>query len=230
LENSARPAADKFLVALKMRGPQTVAELGCATGVCGEAARQQLVRLAAEGLVVATSQPRGVGRPAQVWALTPAADAKFPDGHAELAATLIRLVRTQLGDAALERLFEARAAESRTAYAATLAGAADLAEKVARLAEVRTREGHMAEWWPDGDGYLLLENHCPIPAAVTSCGAFCRAELDTFRAVLGPDVDVEWTEHIVQGDRRCAYRITPRQPATNAARPVPGGRKPQRRG
>ena len=65
LENSVRPAADRFLVLLKTRGPQTAAELGKATGVTGEAVRQQLVRLAADGLVVATAEPRGVGRPAQ---------------------------------------------------------------------------------------------------------------------------------------------------------------------
>ena len=47
----------------------------------------------------------------------------------------------------------------------------------------------------------------PICVAATACQGFCRAELDTFREVLGPDVSVEREEHIVQGDRRCAYRI-----------------------
>src|SRR5947209_19592883 len=104
LENSVRPAADRFLVLLKTRGPQTVADLGKATGVTGEAARQQLVRLAADGLVGATAEPRGVGRPAQVWALTDAGHARFPDGHAELTARLLRSIRTQPGEARRDRL------------------------------------------------------------------------------------------------------------------------------
>ena len=124
LENSVRPAADRFLVLLKTRGPQTAAALGKATGVTGEAARQQLVRLAAEGLVVATAQPRGVGRPAQVWGLTEAGNARFPDAHAELTAQLIGAIRAQLGEAVLDRLIESRAAESKAAYAAALEGAA----------------------------------------------------------------------------------------------------------
>src|SRR3989442_8379908 len=103
LDNSVRPAADRFLVFLKTRGPQTAADLGKATGVTGEAARQQLVRLAADGLVVATTEPRGVGRPAQVWGLTDAGNARFPDAHAELTAHLIRSIRTQLGEAPLDR-------------------------------------------------------------------------------------------------------------------------------
>ena len=84
---------------------------------------------------------------------------------------------------------------------------ADLGERVARLAEARTREGYMAESRAEGEGYLLVENHCPICVAATVCQGFCRAELDTFRQVLGPDALVERTEHIVNGDRRCAYRI-----------------------
>jgi predicted ArsR family transcriptional regulator len=208
LENFVRPAADRFLVLLKTRGPQTAADLGKATGVTAEAARQQLVRLAADGLVVATAEPRGVGRPAQVWGLTEAGNARFPDAHAEVTAQLIGAIRTQLGEDVLDRLIESRAAESKAAYAAALAGADDLGERVARLAEARTREGYMAESRAEGNGYLLVENHCPICVAAKACQGFCRAELDTFRAVLGPGASVERTEHIVQGDRRCAYRVS----------------------
>ena len=209
LENSPRTAAERFLWALKMGGPQTASDLGCATGVCGEAARQQLIRLASDGLVAATAEPRGVGRPAQVWSLTPAGNRRFPDAHADLAAQLIRSIRTQLGEEVLDRLIEDRAAGSKAAYAKALEGAADLGEKVARLAEARTREGYMATHQPEGEGYLLVENHCPICVAATACQAFCRSELETFRKVLGPEATVERTEHIVNGDRRCAYRITP---------------------
>ena len=194
-----------------MRGPQTAADLGKATGVTGEAARQQLVRLAADGLIVPTSEPRGVGRPAQVWGLTEAGNARFPDAHAELTAQLIQSIRTQVGDAVLDRLIDSRSAESKAAYATALEGASDLGERVSRLAEARAREGYMAESWADGDRFVLVENHCPICVAAAACQGFCRAELDTFREVLGPDVSVERIEHITAGDRRCVYHITPRR-------------------
>lgn len=54
---------------------------------------------------------------------------------------------------------------------------------------------------------MLVENHCPICAAATACAGFCRSELETFRAVLS--AEVERSEHILAGARRCAYRITP---------------------
>ena len=66
----------------------------------------------------------------------------------------------------------------------------------------------MAEWREQEDGsLLLLENHCPICAAATACQGFCRAELEVFRAVLGPDALVTRQEHIVSGGRRCSYAI-----------------------
>lgn len=57
--------------------------------------------------------------------------------------------------------------------------------------------------------FLLVENHCPICAAATACKGFCATELDLFRAVFGPRVEVARVEHIVSGARRCAYRVQP---------------------
>jgi predicted ArsR family transcriptional regulator len=209
LPPAPRPAAERLLVLLKTRGPRTAADLGAALGVTGEAARQQLAKLAADGLVEATSEPGGVGRPKRVWCLTEKGNARFPDAHAELTVQLLGAVRSELGEGALDRLIAARAAESLASYAAALEGAADLGERVARLAEARTREGYMAECQPAGGGYLLVENHCPICAAATACQGFCRAERDIFQRALGEGVSVERTEHIVAGDRRCAYRVAP---------------------
>src|SRR5690606_33917727 len=78
---SPRSPAERVLMALKMHGALSSAALGAKLGTTGEAARQQLARLAEEGLVVATSEAKGVGRPTQSWSLTAAAQARFPDTH-----------------------------------------------------------------------------------------------------------------------------------------------------
>jgi predicted ArsR family transcriptional regulator len=211
---AARPggktAGDRLMGLLKTRGALTAADLGGLLGTSGEAARQLLLRLAADGLVESTAEPRGVGRPRQLWTLTRAGDARFPDAHAELMAQMLRAVRTELGEEALERLIAVREAETKVAYAAAMEGAEGLEERVARLAAIRDGEGYMATWQaePDG-GFLLVENHCPICVAATACQGFCRAELRTFGEALGPGATVARTEHIVSGARRCAYRITP---------------------
>jgi predicted ArsR family transcriptional regulator len=177
-------------------------------GTSGEAARQQLARLAEEGLVEATSQVRGVGRPTQSWSLTPAAQSRFPDTHAALTVQLLGIVREQLGEAALDTLITTREAQTRAGYEAVLAERTSLRDKVAALADLRSAEGYMATWQEaDDGGLLLIENHCPICAAATACQGFCRAELDVFRAVLGPETEVVRNEHIVAGARRCSYSI-----------------------
>ena len=98
-------------------------------------------------------------------------------------------------------------------YRQRLAACTSLGERVEALAEARSEEGYMAECRDDGDGgdgYLLIENHCPIRAAATACQNFCRSELAVFQELLGPDATVERTEHLLGGARRCAYRIRPR--------------------
>lgn len=209
-----RSAAERILFHLKMHGDQTAGQLGKALGTSGEAARQQLVRLAEDGVVESWSQVQGVGRPAQFWRLTPRGQDHFPDTHAALTVDLLAIIRSELGEEMLERLIDTREAKTRAAYGARLAEARSLPERVAGLAALRSAEGYMADWFPDEQGgYVLVENHCPICAAATACQKFCRAELAVFREVIGPEAQVERIEHIVAGARRCAYRITPLAPA-----------------
>ncbi len=195
---------------LKTRGPLQASDAGRLLGTTGEAARQQFVKLAKEGLVVAEAKAQGVGRPIQLWQLTEAGNAHFPDGHGELTVQLLRLIRSQLGDSALELLIDSREQETCNQYYQAMAGAANVTERVERLVAIRTHEGYMAEMQVEADGALLLiENHCPICAAATHCQGFCRAELAVFQQALG--VPVERVEHILSGARRCTYRIKPEE-------------------
>jgi predicted ArsR family transcriptional regulator len=63
---------------------------------------------------------------------------------------------------------------------------------------------------PEKSFRRLVENHCPICVAAAACTNLCAGELHVFQAVLGEDVAVERTDHILAGARRCAYRISKR--------------------
>ncbi len=204
------PAQDRLLVLLKSGGPATTAELADRLGITGEAARQQLQRLQAEALVEASSQIRGRGRPHQVWRLTAAANRRFPDTHAELTAQLIRTIRNTLGEPALDRVIQAREKELLGSYKLALKDVPRLKGRVERLVSLRNAEGYMAECRAEKGGYLLVENHCPICAASGVCLQLCRSELALFSKLLGPKVSVNRAEHIINGARRCVYRVRPR--------------------
>ncbi len=209
------PPHDRLLFLLKTRGPSTTDALSRMLGITVEAARQQLVLMQAEGLIDATPEIRGRGRPRQLWDLTAAAHRRFPDSHPELTTQLIQTIRTTLGEKSLERVIEARGEELVRSYTFALKDAPELGDRLKRLVSLRNAEGYMAEYRAEKDGYLLIENHCPICAASGVCLKLCRSELDLFTRLLGPAVKVVREEHIVKGSRRCVYRIQPSTPATS---------------
>jgi predicted ArsR family transcriptional regulator len=212
--STMQTTADRILLILKTRGPQTAIELGAALGITDEAVRQQMTKLAGEGLVEGAAEVRGVGRPKQVWKLTAAGNGRFPDAHSELTVQLITTIKRILGEESLDRLISAREEETLANYQSEMEGANNLEERITRLAAIRDREGYMCELKKDSAGYLLIENHCPICAAASACQGFCYSELRIFKQVLGDDVDITRQEHIVSGARRCAYRITGKKEAS----------------
>ncbi|OUL99166.1 helix-turn-helix transcriptional regulator [Variovorax sp. JS1663] len=202
--------AERILSLLKTRGTLGIPDLAKLLGVSVEAVRQQMARLQADGLVEAESRAAGRGRPTQIWHLTREGHARFPDTHAEMTVQMIGAVISVFGQEGMDRLIGAREDAMRAAYQDAMRGARSLKTRLARLAEVRSREGYMAEFRPEGEGYLFIENHCPICTAARACTGFCRSELQLFGEVLGPDVEVSRVEHVLAGARRCAYAVRPR--------------------
>jgi predicted ArsR family transcriptional regulator len=203
-EGKTRRAIVKLL---KAEGPLDSARLAKRLRLTPMAVRQHLYALDREKLVTAEERPVPLGRPAKYWRLTRKADRLFPEAYAELSVALIGALGEAFGPAGVQRVLDARGARQQVEYTARLAGTTALADKLRELARQRTDEGYMAEVKRDGDGFLFIENHCPICAAATVCQGFCSTELDLFRSVLGPGIAVERSEHIVGGDRRCVYRV-----------------------
>lgn len=198
---------------LKQVGAMDSQDLAARLGVSAMAIRQHLYALQDERLVTYVEEARAMGRPVKLWQLTPEANRLFPDGYAELTLGLIESVREAFGEAGLEKLLEVRTRHQIEAYQAQISDAT-LLQRLEVLAAIRTDEGYMADVEVLEDGsFLLVENHCPICAAATACAGFCSRELEIFQQVLGTEVTIERTEHIVSGARRCAYRILAESPA-----------------
>ncbi|MEO3427959.1 metalloregulator ArsR/SmtB family transcription factor [Pelagibius sp. CAU 1746] len=198
---------------LKQDGPQDAASLARRLGVSAMAVRQHLYDLEAEGLVTHEAEarpagPKKTGRPAKLWALTPAADRFFPDGHADFTVGLINSMKQVFGPEGLDKLLQLRAKEQTASYRARMDKQPSLPKKLQALAEIRTAEGYMAEVQKANGGYLLIENHCPVCSAAAACTGLCNMELEVFRKSLGRGFKVERSDHILAGARRCAYLVT----------------------
>jgi predicted ArsR family transcriptional regulator len=194
---------------LKRRGPSDAKDIASALGVTAMAVRQHLYALEDDGLVTFAAAPKdgGRGRPSKLWRADAVADALFADAHADLSVELIGNIKQVFGERGLDKLIAKRTEQQSAAYRAALASATTLKDKVKRLARLRNEAGYMAEAVPDGDGFLMIENHCPICRAAAACTGLCRQELDVFRAALGRGIVIKRTDHILAGARRCAYSI-----------------------
>lgn len=201
-------AADRILMFLKMRGEATSLLIAKELSITKEGARKHLLNLAEAGLIEPTMKSEGVGRPSTYYTLTDKGLAQFPDTHAEVTVQLLQSVKNLLGENALDLLITDREKNTYDRYEKALSKTKTLEQRLEALAEVRSKEGYMAEWKKEGKEYFLIENHCPICAAATECQGFCRAELSNFQSLIGDDYKVERVDHIVSGGQRCVYKIT----------------------
>lgn len=210
MEHYSSTSQDKILYQIKRLGPQSVKSLAKTLDVTTMAVRQHITQLAADGLIEALPeelQPRG--RPVKPWKLTEKGHQRFPDAHAQVTVDLILSVRELLGESAMDKIIEKRTRETFELYRRELEKHKTLASKLSQLARLRTNEGYMAEVLEQEGEFILSEHHCPICVAAKSCQGFCRSELDVFQKLFDGSAIVAREDHILNGARRCSYRITP---------------------
>lgn len=226
---SQKPAEGRAAVLelLKQEGPVSTDRLADRLGITAMAVRQHLAGLHAKGLAAFDAKANGRGRPAQQWRATPAADAQFPDSHSALVTDLIRQMKKAFGDEGLDRLLRLRTADQEEAYRTRIGEHGSLKSRLEALARIRAEEGYMAQVRrdPETGGWLLVENHCPVCAAARLCTGLCREELDLFRRILGPEVQIERISHIIAGAARCAYRVTSPPQNAKAAHGAASGKR-----
>ncbi len=220
MTDDKQKAKEQILYLLKMQGATSATDLAEQLEVSPMAIRQHLQALRGEGFVDYSEQRRPIGRPVKLWQLTDRTLNLFPNTHADLMVEFLNSFEAVLGEAELEKVLAERSRRQIQGYRvqfATLEGdnspnsrQSRLDRQVQRLAEIRTKEGYMAEAIAQPDGsWLFIENHCPIDEAARTCRLLCRSELEVFKTLFGPTITIERVEHIMEGDRRCAYQITP---------------------
>jgi predicted ArsR family transcriptional regulator len=200
---------DKILNLLKTQGALSAKTLANELGLTTMGIRQHVLALEESGDVIYKDEKAVRGRPTRYWSLTEKSNDHFENRHDELTVQLIDSVIAVFGDDGLDKLIENREESSMRVYRLALADRFGVEEKVTMLAKLRSDEGYMATVAHEEDFFWLLENHCPICAAATKCLNFCRSELHLFQSLLNDVATVTREEHIVEGARRCAYKVIP---------------------
>ena len=195
---------------LKRYGPQSVKVLAKRLDMTTMGVRQHLQDLQNSKLVTTTTESRQTrGRPLHLWRLTADGHDYFPTRHQELNLELLAIIREELGESTLEKLVNSQADRTIRRYNLVLGEINDLEQRLTALAEARTEDGFMAEvrLLPD-QSWLLIENHCPICSVAKYCRDYCESELYLFQQLLGEKIDIKRTEYLLEGSRRCAYKIS----------------------
>ncbi|MEZ8825260.1 helix-turn-helix transcriptional regulator [Vibrio amylolyticus] len=200
-------SSEKILQTIKEKGEITAKQLALDLEMTTMGARQHLQILEDDGLLDYHDLKVKVGRPTRHWSLTEKGHSQFADRHGDLTIQMIDAVERIFGQEGVEKVAAEREKQTLIAYQKLIAGSQTLEEKLIKLVQQRRSEGYMAELESLQDGFLLIENHCPICKAATRSSVLCASELNVFQALLGEDYQVNRTEHIVQGQRRCAYKI-----------------------
>lgn len=197
---------------LKEQGALTAKALASELSLTTMGVRQHVQALEESGKVVFKDEKAARGRPTRYWSLTEKGNSQFADRHDELTVQMLDSVIAIFGDDGLDKLIEHRESVSMSNYRLALVDRFGIEEKLEMLAKIRSDEGYMAVVEEDEDDtnvFWLLENHCPICSAATKCINFCRSELNIFQKLLSEVATVSREEHIVEGARRCAYKVMP---------------------
>tara|TARA_B110000467_G_C18311082_1_gene478180 strand:- start:851 stop:1489 length:639 start_codon:yes stop_codon:yes gene_type:complete len=204
---------EKIVQLLKEKGALTAKTLASELGLTTMGVRQHVQALEESGEVTFKDEKAARGRPTRYWALTDKSNSHFADKHDELTVQMLDSVIAIFGDDGLEKLIEHRESTAMANYRLALADRFGIKEKLGTLAKIRSDEGYMAvveeEGVDENKIFWLLENHCPICAAASKCLSFCRSELNMFQTLLNEVATVSREEHIVEGARRCAYKVLP---------------------
>jgi DeoR family transcriptional regulator, suf operon transcriptional repressor len=212
---------DDILVYLLKRGEATAHDLAEHFEVSTQAIRRHLKDLETEALIEHRAVQEGMGRPNHLYQLSAKGRDRFPAKYDDFALSLLDTLAATMGQdqvgTVLRKQWERKALEYRAQV-----GSGTVAERVARLVQLRQEEGYMAEWHevePDGDRcqvsckigpcYIITEYNCAISHIAESFPSVCGHELEMFQVALS-DCTVQRTHWLVQGEHRCGYLVQER--------------------
>lgn len=199
----------KILYTLKKSDGLTADQLAGLLGITSMAVRKHLAALENDELIDATVVRRAIGRPANVYRVTPMAEDFFPKHYDVVATELLTDLLQIDGEPKVNLLLERRADRTREFLRERLSHARNLRERVAALADGMDELGYYAVWEQrDETTYVIKQYNCAINRVATCFPAACNYEADMFRQLL--DADVERATHVLAGDHVCGYVIRQR--------------------
>ncbi|AFZ47553.1 transcriptional regulator [Cyanobacterium stanieri PCC 7202] len=191
----------------------TVQEIAHAIDITPQAIRRHLKDLENQNLIDHEIMPLKSGRPQHLYYLSQQGRDLFPQNYGDFAVSFLDTMAETVGENQVSQVLAKQWQKKASFYREHIKGK-NLAERVQKLAEIRRREGYMAELYclndshqPGVEKFFLNEHNCAISDVAESYPQVCGHELEMFVSLF-PDCKVERTNWINDGEHRCGYLIT----------------------
>ncbi len=199
----------EILLILKREGQSDLQTLSESLHISKMAVHKHAQELEEHGLVQRVPQRGTLGRPRLALQLAPSAQSLFPRAYAGVTCAALAYIEEKLGRKSVEEALRRRQTETQKTYRDQV-NAETLQGRVHQLAELRDKEGYMAEDHQAGPSkFEILEHNCPIVAIAENYWEACTVEREMFQRVL--DASVETTHRVVAGSNVCRFLITPKR-------------------
>ena len=190
---------------LKREGEARAETIASAADITVSGARQHLMALERDGLIVHREVRDGPGRPKHLYSLTTAGDALFPRNYAELTNELLEYVGDE--DPALVRKIFERRGQRRLRQAQSRMANLPFEARVRAIAQMLDDDGYLAEFRQVADDeFMIIEHNCTVLSVAHRYSHACESELTFLQEAL-PDANVSRVAHQVTAGHVCAYDI-----------------------
>jgi DeoR family suf operon transcriptional repressor len=203
--SGTEPTKEKIFQALRTQGQMTVSDLAAAVNITPIAVRHHLTSLQAEGMIEVREERHGVGRPRQIYKLTPNALDRNTSRYFQFTSLLLDQLKEHLPPEMVEKLLLEVASSMAGAWKTEL-DSLPLPRRLERLVELLTGEGFVARVENTGSGqYCLTELACPYSRISLTHPEVCALDASMLSRALG--TPVERTSCIRTGSDACTYSI-----------------------
>lgn len=200
----------QILDILHERGEATVddivADLSALRGsITSVTVRHHLAKLQDEGLVN-TPQMRhraSPGRPRHIYALTTQGNAHLPNNYQDLAANLLKQMKSELPEKQINVIIEGVA--DNMAIDACIPANKSLRERLNAVVEYLNQHGYEARWTVHPEGYVLETMNCPYHDIAAENQQLCQMDMRMISQMLG--VVPRLIARVAEGDDACSYLV-----------------------
>ena len=194
---------DRILKTLLTHPQSTINALAKSVDINAISVRHHLANLQADGLVIASEERHGVGRPRLVYSLTEKGVEKFPTRYLNFTNKLLDQLNKALPEEKMQEIFNGLASLTVEKHMEAVNSVSSMEEKLDLTMEILNQEGFSVHWEHDGDHFTIHSSTCPYYQISHEHPEICMIDKAIISQLLS--VPLVQINCIANGEKCCSY-------------------------